>query len=101
MKPFYTHPPERTLTETVEGVTYRAHWFIDNHVVVLYVGSAGPLTKMVLRNSPETVAHQLFHEFLVSEVMRRREQNATAVKSHLSELEAERASVVERPKDRR
>lgn len=55
-------------------LTYRGRWFIDNHVVVLYVGSAGPLTKMVLSGSPEIAAHQLFHEFLANEVTRRRVQ---------------------------
>jgi hypothetical protein len=76
MNPLNTFPPEHTLAETVDGVTYRGRWYIDNHVVVLYVGSVGPLTKMVLSVSPEIVAHQLFHEFMANEVTRRRAQRA-------------------------
>ena len=100
MKPFYTHPPERTLTETAKAVTYRGRWFIDNQVVVLYVRSAGPLSKMMLGNSPDTAAHQLFHEFPANEVTRRRVQEATEVAGQLNGQKASR-DCCEAPKDGR
>ena len=62
--------PEHHLTETVDGVTYRGHWFIDNQVVVLYVGSAGRLTKLLLKGTPDAAAQELFREFLVHETNR-------------------------------
>jgi hypothetical protein len=72
-----TYPRERAFAETVDGVTYRGHWFIDNQVVVMYVGSASPLTKMILGASPEITARQLLYEFVASEVNMGRLQIAT------------------------
>jgi hypothetical protein len=70
MKPFNPHAPERTFTETFDGVTYHGRWFIDNQVVVLYVGSNGPLTKLILGASPEIAAQQLFRDFAADEIRR-------------------------------
>jgi hypothetical protein len=67
---------ERSLTETVDGVVYRGRWFIDNQVIVLYVGSAGPLTRMLLGSSPEIAAQELFREFLANESSPRGGQGA-------------------------
>jgi hypothetical protein len=75
--PFYTHSPEHILTETMDGVTYRGQWFINHQVVVLYVGASGPLTKMLLRDSPEATAQQLFQEFLADESSRHRMRDST------------------------
>jgi hypothetical protein len=52
----------------VDGVTYRGHWFISDQVIVLYVGSATPLTKMILDASPEATARQLFREFVANQI---------------------------------
>jgi len=68
--------PTSAFTETIDGVTYHGHWFIDNQVVVLYVGSVRPLT-MMLGTSPEITAQQIFHEFLADEAIRRRVQPPT------------------------
>jgi hypothetical protein len=57
-----------TLIEVVDGVTYRAQWFVDNQAVVLHVGSseslAGMLVGLLMGGIPETVAIRLFHEYL-------------------------------------
>lgn len=57
-----------TLIETIEGVTHRAQWFVDNHAVVLHVGSPWPLGGMLfgllIGGTPECVAIRLFHEHL-------------------------------------
>ena len=72
MSSLSTYSSERSLTKTVDGVTYRGRWFVDNHVVILYVGSAGPLTKLVLGASPEVAANKIFHEYLAGESIRNR-----------------------------
>lgn len=101
MDPYNSYPTQRTLTETVDGVTYRGRWFVDNQVVVLYVGSAGPLTKMVFRDSPDIAAHQLFHEFLANEVTRRRVQRAIELNARGGEQQAEHGIGVDNPKSDR
>jgi hypothetical protein len=57
-----------TLVETIEGVTHRAQWFVDNHAVVLHVGSSEPLSRMLfgllIGGAAECVAIRLFHEYL-------------------------------------
>jgi hypothetical protein len=57
-----------TLTETIAGVTHRAQWFVDNHAVVLHVGSPEPLGDvlfgLLVGGTPECVAIRLFQEYL-------------------------------------
>jgi hypothetical protein len=61
-----------TLIETIEGVTYRAQWFVDNHAVVLHVESSEPVQAMLfgllIDGTPERVANRLFREYLAGTV---------------------------------
>lgn len=98
MDPYNSYSSQHILTETVDGVTYCGRWFVDNQVVVLYVGSAGPLTKMVFRDSPDIAAHQLFHEFLADEVIKRRLQRTTELDAQGGKQQAERVIGVDHPK---
>jgi hypothetical protein len=63
------------LSETIEGVTHRAHWFVDNHAVVLRVGSSEPLSRMLvgllMSGAAERVAIRLFHEYLAGSAAKR------------------------------
>jgi hypothetical protein len=57
-----------TLSHTIEGVTHRAQWFVDNYAVVLHVRSFEPLGGMLfgllIGGTAECVAIRLFHEYL-------------------------------------
>jgi len=91
MNPSNTYSPERTLTAAVDGVTYRGHWFIDNQVVVMYIGSTGPLSKLILGTSPEIAAQRLFNEFMAHKSIRRGVQRATEPDAQLGETQADRS----------
>jgi len=98
MDPYNSYPTGLIVTETVDDVTYRGHWFIDNQVIVLYVGSAGPLTKMVLGDSPAVTAKKLLREFLANELAGRRPQGAQEPKSPPGKSKLDSAIVVDNQK---
>lgn len=57
-----------TLTQTIDGIVYRAQWFVDNHAVVLHVESPEPssssLFGLLIGDTPESVAIRLFRDYL-------------------------------------
>jgi hypothetical protein len=63
-------PLEGTLTETIGDVTYHARWYVDYQAVVLYIGTRGPMTKMLTTCAPDVVARQMLQEFSVKELAR-------------------------------